>query len=55
MTCKAEGDVLQTCYILQKQYIYQIFMWNYPVSKTCLSKIMSPLDARFMAFFNTIE
>ena len=34
---------------------YQIFMYNDTVSKTYLSKSLSPLGGRVMALFDTVE
>ena len=55
MTCKYEGYGLQTDAIFQKGYTYKIFMWNYPMSKTYLSKRLLPIDSRAMALFDSVE
>ena len=39
----------------QKGYTYQIFICKNPVSKTYLSKSMSPLDGRVMKRFDAEE
>ena len=55
MMHKAEGGGLQTDAVFQKGYTYQIFMCNYPVSKTYLSKRLLPLYARVMALIDNVE
>ena len=48
MMDKARGGELQIYDIFQKGYTYKMFLRNDPVSKTYLSKNISPLDARVM-------
>ena len=55
MTYKSEDDGLQAYDLFNKGYTYQIFMCNATVSKTYLAKRLSPLDAREMALFDTVE
>ena len=54
MTYKAKGGGLQTYAIFQKEERYQIFMYNDPLPKIYLAKIMLPLHARTMAYFDTV-
>ena len=53
MMYKAEGGGLQAYGIFQKGYTYQIFICNDPLSKTYLSKSMSPLGFRVVELLDT--
>ena len=55
MAYKSEGDGLQTDDIFQKGYTYQIFICNYPVSKTYLAKRLSLLYPRVMEISDNEE
>ena len=55
ITYKNEGDEFQADALCQEGYTFQVYMRNDPAPKDYIRKGLSPLHARVMSLFDTLE